>query len=60
MKRKIVYLRQTAAADLVRLEREKKRLCAMGYQVITFIEGEKAMEQGLYELVKSHCLHCIG
>ena len=49
--REIYYLLQTDAAEIVR---QKELLKKQGCLVITIIEGQRAMEDGLRELIKKH------
>ena len=60
MKKPVAYLREMAGQDIRAIEKEKERLVRRGDLVVTFIEGEREMEEGLFELLKNHYIHNIA
>ena len=50
----IYYLLQSQKPDAAEIGRQKELLKKQGCLVITIIEGQRAMEDGLRELIKKH------
>lgn len=45
---------QKKDSDIANIAAKKETLSRRGYLVVTFIEGGKAMEQGLRDVVRNH------
>ena len=52
--REIYYLLQSQKTDAAEIVRQKELLKKQGCLVITIIDGQRAMEDGLRELIKNH------
>lgn len=56
-KKEVCYLLQKKESDIAEIDaiaRKKEALGRRGYLVVTIIEGGKAMEHGLRDVVRNH------
>lgn len=53
-KKEVCYLLQKKDSDIAGIAKKKEALSRRGYLVVTIIEGGKAMEYGLRDVVRNH------
>lgn len=53
-KKEVCYLLQKKDSDIAEIAKKKETLTRRGYLVVTIIEGGKAMEHGLRDVVRNH------
>ena len=56
--KEVCYLLQKKDSDLSEIAGKKEALSRQGYLVVTIVEGGKAMEDGLRDVVRSHSGGC--
>ena len=52
--KEVCYLLQKKDSDLSEIAWKKEALSRQGYLVVTIIEGDQTMEQGLQDVVRNH------
>jgi hypothetical protein len=52
--KEVCYLLQKKDSDLSEIAGKKEVLSRQGYLVVTIIEGDQTMEQGLQDVVRNH------
>ncbi len=52
--KEVCYLLQKKDSDISEIARKKESLSKWGYLVVTMIEGNQAMENGLRDVVRNH------
>lgn len=52
--KEVCYLLQKKDSDSSEIKRKKEALSRRGYLVVTIIEGNRAMENGLRDVVRNH------
>lgn len=52
--KEVCYLLQKEDSDISEITKKKKALRSQGYLVVTIIEGNQKMENGLRDVVRNH------